>query len=331
MHGADVFDAEVDAYPSVFTICRGEAREAGVAVAENPSVQPDALAQLADDLGRGREVRGVRTVGGVGPGSAPWILGASDALGCSVSSRRRIPPSRTPAAPWGSGVATGADRVFIRPAEDLPVEPDRILPLALAQDAGGDGTIRWSGRALANPFDAEGELVDLDAYPRLRAYFEGNGDTLRRRHVARKNPSRWYRTIDRVRPGLQQTPKLLIPDIKGGAVVAFDPGTLYPHHNLYFVTTDLWDVRALQAVLRSRLVEFQVAAYAVRMRGGYLRFQAQYLRRIRLPAWGSVSGAHREALASAAMEARAECDRAAGELYGLAKEDWTTIRETLGS
>jgi hypothetical protein len=38
---------------------------------------------------------------------------------------------------------------------------------------------------------------------------------------------------------------------------------------------------------------FFVWSYAVKMRGGYLRFQAQYLRRIRLPAPSSLSASLR--------------------------------------
>ena len=327
LHGADVFDAEVDAYPSVFTIRRGTP-SGGVAVADSPSVETADLVQLADDLTGPRASAAVRTVDGVGAGSDPWVLEASDALGLLRRFEEDHPSIQDAGCAVGIGVATGADRVFIRPAQDLPIEPDRVLPLALSRDAGEDGVVRWSGQALANPFDSGGRLVDLDAFPQLRAYFEGHSDVLRGRHVA-KNPSRWYRTIDKVRPGLLETPKLLIPDIKGGAVVAFDPGTLYPHHNLYFVTTDEWDIRALQTVLRSRLAEFQVAAYAVRMRGGYLRFQAQYLRRIRLPAWECVGAADREALGAAAEGTREECDQAAGALFGLTDRDWTTICETL--
>jgi hypothetical protein len=34
----------------------------------------------------------------------------------------------------------------------------------------------------------------------------------------------------------------------------------------------------------SKVGQFFIESYGVRMRGGYLRFQAQYLRRIRVPA-----------------------------------------------
>ncbi|MDT0632261.1 TaqI-like C-terminal specificity domain-containing protein [Rubrivirga sp. S365] len=334
LHGADVFDAEVDAYPSVFTIQQGRAQRTQIAVVENPSVGPADLARLAKIVTRGGEAPtgegdDVRMVTSVGSGSAPWVLEASDALDLLRRLEHEHPTIQDAQCRVGIGVATGADRVFIRPAPDLPIEPDRVLPLAVAKDVREDGTLQWSGRALANPFDDEGALVDIGAYPLLRAYLESHGEVVRNRHVARKAPQRWYRTIDKVRPGLRETPKLLIPDIKGGAVVAYDPGELYPHHNLYFVTSDEWDVRALQAVLRSRVAEFQVAAYAVRMRGGYLRFQAQYLRRIRLPRWSRVPALQRRALAAAAVGPREACDQAARELFSVSDAEWATICETL--
>jgi adenine-specific DNA-methyltransferase len=65
--------------------------------------------------------------------------------------------------------------------------------------------------------------------------------------------------------------------------VIFDPGHYHPHHNLYFVTSTTWDLEVLGGLLSSRVALFFVWSYAVKMRGRYLRFQAQYLRRIRLP------------------------------------------------
>jgi len=94
-------------------------------------------------------------------------------------------------------------------------------------------------------------------------------------------PANWYRTIDRITPALAARPKLLIPDIKGESHIVFEGGELYPSHNLYYVTSDDWDLRALQAVLLSAVSRLFVATYSTKMRGGFLRFQAQYLRRIR--------------------------------------------------
>jgi hypothetical protein len=58
------------------------------------------------------------------------------------------------------------------------------------------------------------------------------------------------------------------------------------------------------------------------MRGGYLRFQAQYLRRIRIPRWSAVSPRLRARLRAGAETLDvAACNRAVFELYGLTEEE----------
>ena len=333
LHGADAFEGEVDAYPSVFTVarpCHGSEVRGVTRVADRPTLDTDTLHQLRAELESEASTARVRSVAGVVSGDAPWLLEADDALALLRSLESRFPTLQEAGCKVSIGVATGADRVFIAPADDLPIEPERILPLAMARDVQANGTIQPSGKALANPYGPDGRLVDLALYPRLLAYFEAHEERLRKRHVAKKTPARWYRTIDKVHPGLKEKPKLLIPDIKGKAAVAYDDGRFYPHHNLYYVTSEAWDLRALQAVLRSRLAEFQVASYAVRMRGGYLRFQAQYLRRIRVPLWKDVPETHRSQLAAAASRTREACDEAVRDLFAVSDEEWDAVRETLG-
>ena len=115
---------------------------------------------------------------------------------------------------------------------------------------------------------------------------------------------------------------MLIPDIKGEAHIAYECGNLYPHHNLYFVTTTEWDLRALQAVLLSEVSRLFVATYSTKMRGGFLRFQAQYLRRIRLPKWSDVPTDLQTRLREAAIERDLQaCNFAAFDLYRLSTEE----------
>ena len=136
----------------------------------------------------------------------------------------------------------------------------------------------------------------------------------------------WYRTIDRITPSLAKREKLLIPDIKGEAQVVFEGGELYPHHNLYFVVSNDWELRALQAVLLSKLTRLFIATYSTKMRGGFLRFQAQYLRRIRLPMWQSVPAALRARLVQAALMLDLnQCDDAVAELYSLTPQERDTL------
>ena len=63
-----------------------------------------------------------------------------------------------------------------------------------------------------------------------------------------------------------------------------DRGEGESHHNLYFIQSGEWDLEVLGGLLMSKVGQFFIESYGVRMRGGYLRFQAQYLRRIRVPA-----------------------------------------------
>ncbi|MBK7145831.1 MAG: hypothetical protein IPH76_11765 [Xanthomonadales bacterium] len=83
---------------------------------------------------------------------------------------------------------------------------------------------------------------------KFAAYIDRHREAVAGRHVAARSGDRWYRTIDRVYAELVQRPKLLIPDIKGASTVVLDEGHYYPHHNLYFVTAEDWDIRALQTV-----------------------------------------------------------------------------------
>jgi hypothetical protein len=186
--------------------------------------------------------------------------------------------------------------------------------------------VQWCGLGVINPFAESGGLVDLAEYPRLRRYLEARREVIAGRHCAQKAPANWYRTIDRITPTLAARPKLLIPDIKGEAHVVYECGELYPHHNLYYVTSDDWDLRALQAVLLSAVTRLFVATYSTKMRGGFLRFQAQYLRRIRIPHWAHVPEPLRRELAVSAIKRDVQaCNRAAFKLYCLNPEEQSAL------
>jgi hypothetical protein len=110
------------------------------------------------------------------------------------------------------------------------------------------------------------------------------------------------------------------------------PGKLYPHHNLYFVTSDSWDLHALQAVLLSDVTLCFIGLYSTKMRGGYLRFQAQYLRRLRVPHWHNVSESVRTALVTAGKARNiAACNEAAAALYELTATEMRALSSVTGA
>ena len=317
MVGTPAFQSEVVAYPAITVIAReapGPTR-----AAYRPDITAAALTRLAATLtgdaapGTGSKVAELPTVP---DGDAPWMLQASDQLTLVRRLEAEFPTLEQAGCQVGIGVATGADEVFIAPFDNLDVEDGRKLPLVTTADI-LDGTVRWRGLGVVNPHADGPGLVQLADYPRLRRYLERHRDRIASRHCARKAPGRWYRTIDRIHPALARTPKLLIPDIKGKAHVVYEDGRLYPHHNLYFITSGSWDLRALQAVLLSGVAWLFVEAYSTRMRGDYLRFQAQHLRRIRLPRWDDVPRPLRTVLRNAAGTCSEERDEAVAALYRL--------------
>lgn len=324
------FHSEVIAYPAIVLIER--AAPGPTRIARRPPVDKAILGPLARCLREGREAPPsvlVRKARNVLSGAEPWLLEMPDGVALLRRLEAEFPLLEDAGCQVGIGVATGADAEFIAPFGALDVEPDRKLPLVMTRDI-DSGEVKWRGYGLINPFAENGRLVDLDAYPRLARYLEARKDRIAKRHCAQKAPANWYRTIDRIWPALTHKPKLLIPDIKGQAHIVFDAGGFYPHHNLYFVSSDHWDLRALQAVLLSRIARLFIASYSTKMRGGYLRFQAQYLRRIRLPRWESVPPELRDRLAEAARQRDlAACNSAAKELYGISElESAALLAET---
>ena len=296
MMDSPVFHSEVIAYPAITVIAREKPGPTRLAhrTAIDAGIFSDLSAQMLSQ--NPLKVGGpIKEITAVNCGSEPWILESSDQIALIRRLEERFPTLEEAGCRVGIGVATGADKVFIGPYEALDVEEDRKLPLAMTKDITG-GQVLWRGFGCINPFRDEGGVVDLRDYPRLARYLESHKTLIKGRHVARHNPSQWYRTIDRICPILARKPKLLIPDIKGEAVFAYEKGRLYPHHNLYFITSDRWDLKLLQAVLLSGIARLFVSIYSTRMRGGYWRFQAQYLRRIRLPRWEEITPQVKDAL-----------------------------------
>jgi hypothetical protein len=321
MFGTPAFHSDVIAYPAITVIARRpRARARPTRIARRPDISAEALKRLADDLTSEKVTKNggsVLEVDGIATGSEPWLLESSDQLALVRRLEADFPTLEEAGCKVGIGVATGADEAFIGQYDSLDVEPDRKLPLVMTGDI-VTGSVQWRGLGVVNPFAEAGGLVDLAGYPRLKRFLDARRSQLANRHVARKSPGSWYRTIDRIYPVLAETPKLLIPDIKGEAHVVLEDGKLYPHHNLYFITSDVWDLKALQAVLLSGIAKLFVATYSTRMHGGFLRFQAQYLRRIRLPRWHQVPNILRSELKDAAERGdRAACNETVFKLYRL--------------
>lgn len=314
------FLSEVSAYPAILLIDQARGKPTQAATLEDIRTETlDAVRRAAECSDRG--AAGVTEFPSWYPDGSAWLTTSHDEQRSLDRLNDTLPAleSSGPGTKVSIGVATGADRVFILAGKSEEIEDERQIPLLMASNISNQA-ITWSGKYLINPFAPSGEAVDLARYPGLAAYLERHADQLRRRHVARQRPHAWYRTIDRIWPELQTRPKLVIPDIQGSAstTIGLDEGKFYPHHNVYWITSDSWDLRALKTLLRSTIVVRQVSAYSVQMRGGSLRWQAQTLRKLRVPPLEGISDSILERLVDVSCsENQEEIDDAAEEAFGV--------------
>lgn len=330
MHHAQAFESEVSAYPAITIVRRGRQGEVLFGqLNEEAGTQPPAnlvsLLQLVrlhkgSQLGAGVSAS---TLGTWFKGDEPWPMIEPQKMALLKRLEADFPTLENAGVTVGIGVATGADKIFITKRHDQ-VEPDLLLKLAMASDVKG-ANVEWSGHYLVNPWNRDG-LVDLRSFPRLNSLFEKNRSLLQARHVGKKGASTWFRTIDRVNIDLTQRPKLYLPDIQARIAPVLDRGETYPHHNLYYMVSNDWDLEVLGGILLSDVAQFFVEAYGVRMRGGYLRFQAQYLRRIRIPSPRTISEEHRQLLKEAFSSRSVQLSNTiVAELYKLTEDEKLVI------
>ncbi len=322
MHDVDAFEAEVSAYPAI-TVLANRPQGAVTVVDATADFGASSAREAAEFVAsawqetQGRGFKAARLPSWF-EGSDLWPAGGPKEIRLLEDLNERFPVLEQTGGDTkiGIGVATGADKAYLVDAAATEVEPDRLTPIVMADDI-RSGRLTTPRKVLINPWDNEGRLVDIKAFPRMAKALADHPSVVTR-FVARKNPTDWHRTIDKVYPGLAERPKLLLQDMKAQITPVYEPGGLYPHHNLYYVVSTGWDLEVLGGLLLSRIAEAFISAYGVKMRGGTLRFQAQYLRKIRVPAPETIpaetAGRLRDAFRAYDRDA---ATRAAEAAYGL--------------
>jgi adenine-specific DNA-methyltransferase len=326
MHDVDAFEVRVLAYPAITVL--GNHPQASAVVADTTSdfgaSSAAALAKatadeaLTDFWEPG--VKAHRLPHWFGGGEL-WPTGSPARLALIEQLNDRFEPLHDPrtGTKVSIGVASGADSVYVT-KDPTVAESDRMLPLAMRRDL-MTGTFEWQGNYLVNPWADDGTLVGLEDYPRMAAHLASD-PSVRERFVARRDPASWHRTIDKVHASLTGRPKLLLQDMKTTIHPVLEPGGYYPHHNLYYVISDKWDMEVLGGLLLSRVAQAFIEAYCVRMQGGTLRFQAQYLKRIRVPKPDQITVQTQDALRMAFRNRDVDAaTQAAAVAYGIDLEE----------
>lgn len=282
LYGVDAFESEVMTYPAITQIVKTAGRQT-VLVHEASFTQKE-----ADDVLKSinKKPSSVQTRKDIVRGGNPWLLGSSDQVALIRKLEDRYPSLEEVGCKVYIGAATGANKVYVVEKEKVDIEDSRLLPVITAKEL-KSGNIQWQGKYLVNTYDDRG-VVGLEDYPKLSCYLESYREELCKRHVAKKNIEKWYKTIDRVYENRSKMEKILIPDISSDPVAIYDKGIYHPNNSIYYICSSHWNLQALRVVLLSDITKIFISTYSTKIANGYLRFQSQHLRKIRIPAWGAI-------------------------------------------
>lgn len=295
MEHTQPFETDVSAYPAIYVIDRRIGRE--TYSGEVASLGRGSLRRYRTGLPKTSLSRFERWYGG----DDAWVSTDSAERDRLESISRTFPTIEQSGGGTkvGIGVASGADDIYVDPPVNADIECSCLLPLVASEDI-RDGRIEWKRRYMLNPYDQRDDrrMLDLSMFPKASAYLNRHADRLKSRYCARMHPDAWYRTLDKIKYSILRAAKILLPDIQHGGNVALDErGEFYPHHNVYWITSRAWNLRALCVILRSSFVTEQIRRVSVQMRGGSIRYQAQNLRNVHVPAWSSLEEGDIAALA----------------------------------
>ena len=308
MHDVDAFEERVSAYPAIAVIRRAE-QSTAVVGERHGEFGEDTVPVFSKWVGSSQQVEDDESaVTAVKlptwfDSNTSWPSGNPANLALLADLESRFPPLEDPSTGTrvGIGVATGADSVYLTDDPDL-VEPDRLLPMLMTRDTDDRRCelVRHLPRESVGRRQArQPRRVPTDeAVPRV---------------VERRSPQQARRA---------EEPVALVPNHRPSRTGICGTGTSWssPTSRPSFSPCSIgarrirttactsspptsWDLEVLGGLLLSDIAELFVSMYCVKMRGGCYRFQAQYLRRIRVPL---SEGLHRrdERQLVAAFEAR---------------------------
>ncbi|WP_018259322.1 Eco57I restriction-modification methylase domain-containing protein [Halomicrobium katesii] len=183
------------------------------------------------------------------------------------------------------GLATGADKVFVLDADDVPDEIDEqwVYPtVSGSQLRDFDGP--YTDSVFVCPYTSTGELADEDELDRFYEWLEDHRERLEDRSCV-ENGKAWYGWHEN--PPMQDIlqPKIVFRDIaKVPQFWAESEGTVVPKHSVYYaVPQDGVPFDELLAHLNSPEARMWMEAHCQKAHNGYYRLQSRVLRDLPVP------------------------------------------------
>lgn len=284
LHEVDLFESRVLAYPAI-TVLKSQPQRGIRYIAANGKFDLLAgrrlLSNLNSDADVSDEAYEFRSLSFPGSRALGWSSGSPADLAHHSSSEAIFPTLMESGVKVRSGMATGADGVYIVP-KALNVESALMKRVVGPADLLRTG-VEWQGRWMVSPWTDTDSLASLSDFPGLAEYLESHRARLEQRYVAKLHPDQWWRTIDKPRPGEYAQPKLLVADISTGLRPHLDSQGFVPMHSLYYLQSSCWELEVLGGLLMSSSVERQLKSITTKLNAGRMRVSGQFLKRIRIP------------------------------------------------
>lgn len=261
LYGANAFEKEVMTYPAITQIKKGKCVQT-VLKHETTFSSEDANDVVSAIKG---EKTTLQISKAIVNGDKSWLLGSSDQIALIRKLEKRFSLLEDAGCKVFIGAATGSNRIYIVDSDKMgsEIEEERLLPAVTANELKG-GSIVWRGKYLINTYDENG-VINLDDYPKLSAYLHAHQEELCKRHVAKKDRAKWFKTIDRVYKTRAKMEKLLIPDISSEPVVLYDNGKYHPNNSIYYICSEKWSLHALRVVLLSSVTKLFISTYSTKI------------------------------------------------------------------
>lgn len=189
------------------------------------------------------------------------------------------------------GVATGADAVFLLPADDVP---DPLRPFAHPTISGrqlartGGLTVTETDTVLLSPYDRSGTLrPESDLEPLLNYLADPpNKERLENRTCVtrERSPRPWF-AFHETPPAECLQPKILFRDLTDKPRFWIDEaGSILPRHSVYYmIPAPGIEIRELTDYLNSEDVAAWLRVHSQRAANGFLRLQSRVMRRLPVP------------------------------------------------
>lgn len=167
-----------------------------------------------------------------------------------------------------AGVATGADDIFILSENDSQRMSAKVVyPLIKGEDI-QKGKISGESHII-NPYDQDGELIDLDEYPEVQKYLKYHKTALEERYCVREGGKTWYETHDTIQTNKETSRRIVTPDLTSTARFAVTDRNI-SHNTCYSFYYD-GDLDALAGALNSSVFEFLLKSSLPEMDSGFWR------------------------------------------------------------